>query len=115
MASDEQKVESAIRDFYATLDSEGFRAAVEQSCALDRAEFAAMSTTDKEAFRSTSFDIDIDTVEDITITRDKATAEITGVFTVDFPGEGPETDTTSTEHLVKEDGRWKICYSEDKG
>ncbi|MGW5379084.1 Rv0361 family membrane protein [Nocardia sp. NPDC003999] len=112
LASDEKKIELAIRDFYETLDRRGFRAAAEQACARERAAFEAMTESEKKEFDSTSVSVTIDRIDDIVVTGDTATAKVTGKLTVAVPGEQPDTETSTTEHLKKEDGKWKVCSPE---
>ncbi|WP_039796315.1 Rv0361 family membrane protein [Nocardia araoensis] len=113
LASDEKRIELAIRDFYETLDRRGFRAAAEQACARERAAFDAMTESEKKEFDSTSVSVTIDRIEDIVVTGDTATAKVTGKLTVAVPGEQPDTETSTTEHLRKEDGKWKVCSPEN--
>ncbi|MGW4279414.1 Rv0361 family membrane protein [Nocardia sp. NPDC004750] len=112
LASDEKKIELAIRDFYETLDRRGFRAAAEQACARERAAFEAMTESEKKEFDRTSVSVTIDRIDDIVVTGDTATAKVTGKLTVAVPGEQPDTETSTTEHLKKEDGKWKVCSPE---
>ncbi|MGQ4617863.1 Rv0361 family membrane protein [Nocardia sp. R7R-8] len=113
LASDEKKIEIAIRDFYETLDRSGFRAASELACARERAAFEGMTESEKKEFDSTSVSVTIDRIEDIVVTGDTATAKVTGTLTVAVPGEQPDTETSTTEHLKKEDGTWKVCSPEN--
>ncbi|MFE7743107.1 hypothetical protein [Nocardia sp. NPDC057455] len=112
LASDEKRVELSIRDFYETLDTRGFRAAAEQACARERAAFEAMTESEKSEFDSTSVSITIDRIDDVVVIGDTATAKVTGKLTVAVPGEQPDTETSTTEHLKKEDGKWKVCSAE---
>ncbi len=112
LASDEKRIELAIRDFYETLDSRGFRAAAELACTRERATFEAMTEQEKSEFDSTSVSVTIDRIEDIVVTGDTATAKVTGKLTVAVPGQQPDTETSTTEHLKKEDGKWKVCSAE---
>jgi hypothetical protein len=112
LASDEKRIELAIRDFYETLDTRGFRAAAEQACAHERAAFEAMTESEKSEFDSTSISVTIDRIDDIVVTGDTATAKVTGKLTVAVPGEQPDTESSTTEHLKKEDGKWKVCSAE---
>ncbi|WP_040865143.1 Rv0361 family membrane protein [Nocardia exalbida] len=112
LASDEKRIELAIRDFYETLDTRGFRAAAEQACAHERAAFEAMTESEKSEFDSTSISVTIDRIEDIVVTGDTATAKVTGKLTVAVPGRQPDTESSTTEHLTKEDGKWKVCSAE---
>ncbi|UAK32936.1 nuclear transport factor 2 family protein [Nocardia asteroides] len=112
LASNEKRVELAIRDFYETLDSRGFRAAAELACTHERAAFEAMTESEKMEIDSTSVSVSIDRIEDIVVSGDTATAKVTGKLTVAVPGEQPDTETSTTEHLKKEDGKWKVCSAE---
>ncbi|WP_174188682.1 Rv0361 family membrane protein [Nocardia barduliensis] len=112
LASDEKRIELAIRDFYETLDTRGFRAAAEQACASERTAFEAMTESEKNEFDSTAVSVAIDRIEDILVTGDTATAKVTGKLTVAVPGEQPDNETSTTEHLKKEDGKWKVCSAE---
>ncbi|MGK8509244.1 hypothetical protein ACRS5S_14740 [Nocardia asiatica] len=112
LASDEKRIELAIRDFYETLDTRGFRAAAEQACASERAAFEAMTESEKNEFDTTSVSVTINRIEDILVAGDTATAKVTGTLTVAVPGEQPDTETSTTEHLKKEDGKWKVCSAE---
>jgi hypothetical protein len=112
LASDEKKIEVAIHDFYDTLGSHGFAAAAAKACAADRAEFDTLSEDQKKEFDSAKIDVKIDKIDDIVVTGDRATAKITGKLTLTIPGETPDTDTGTTEHLRKEDGKWKVCSAE---
>lgn len=109
--TDEQQVESAVRDFYQALSKEGPGAASTKACAPDRTEYQALSDAQKKAAERGRFEIHIDSVGKIAITGDRATAEMKG--TVALPGaEGKQT--TGNEHLRKEDGAWKVCSSDAK-
>jgi hypothetical protein len=112
LASDEKRIELAIRDFYETLDTRGFRAAAEQACAHERAAFEAMTESEKSQFDSTSISVTIDRIDNIVVAGDTATAKVTGKLTVAVPGEQPDTESSTTEHLTKEDGKWKVCSAE---
>lgn len=112
LASDEKKIEVAIHDFYDTLGSDGFAAAAAKTCAADRAEFDTLTDEQKKQFDTAKVEVNIDKIDDIVITGDRATARITGKLTLTLPGETPDTDTGTTEHLRKEDGKWKICSAE---
>ncbi|WP_327113113.1 hypothetical protein OHB12_30600 [Nocardia sp. NBC_01730] len=109
LSSDEKKIELAIRDFYEVLGAHGFRAAAEKACAADRAEFDAMTEEQKKEFDAATVSVTIERIEGIVVTGRSATANITGKLTVAIPGETPDSDTSTTEHLRKEDGQWKVC------
>ncbi|MFI9406761.1 hypothetical protein [Nocardia sp. NPDC052316] len=109
LASDGKRVEVAIRDFYDTLESKGFRAAAAKACAADRAEFDALPEEQKQEFESATVAVNIDKIENIAIDGEVATAHILGTLTLEVPGQAPDTDTSTTEHLKKEDGKWKVC------
>lgn len=112
LASDEKKIEVAIHDFYDTLGSRGFAAAAAKSCAADRAEFDTLTEEQKKEFDTAKIEVSIDKIDDIVVTGDRASARITGKLTLTIPGETPDTDTGTTEHLRKEDGKWKVCSAE---
>ncbi|WP_063046704.1 Rv0361 family membrane protein [Nocardia pseudovaccinii] len=112
LASDEKKIQAAIHDFYDTLESNGFAAAAGKACAADRAEFDTLTDEQKKEFDTAKIEVSIDKIDDIVVTGDRATARITGKLTLTVPGETPDTDTGTTEHLRKEDGKWKICSAE---
>ncbi|WP_433194998.1 hypothetical protein ACQP1G_40110 [Nocardia sp. CA-107356] len=112
LASDEKKIEVAIHDFYDTLGSDGFAAAAAKACAADRAEFDTLTDEQKKEFDTAKVDVSIDKIDNIVITGDRATARITGKLTLTIPGENPDTDTGTNEHLRKEDGKWKVCSAE---
>ncbi|MFD0365640.1 hypothetical protein ACFQZZ_29745 [Nocardia sp. GCM10030253] len=112
LASDEKKIEVAIRDFYDTLGKDGFRAAAAKACAIDRAEFDSLSEEQKQAFDSAELSVTIDRIEDIVVTGDRATAHIVGQLTMSLPGETPSTDNSTNEHMKKEDGKWRVCSAE---
>ncbi|MFE9582428.1 hypothetical protein ACFYO1_39050 [Nocardia sp. NPDC006044] len=109
LASDGKRIENAIRDFYDTLDNKGFQAAAAKACAADRAEFEALPEEQRQQFESATVAVHIDKIENIVITGDTATAHIVGKLTLEVPGQAPDTDTSTTEHLTKEDGKWKVC------
>ncbi|WP_280184145.1 hypothetical protein [Nocardia cyriacigeorgica] len=114
LASDEKQIENSIREFYDTMENEGIIAAAELSCAADRAEFDKASQSEKDMMDKASFSIDIDKVDNVVITGDKATAKVTGTFSISMPGEdSTEPENTSDETLAKEDGKWKICSDSD--
>ncbi|MFC3964777.1 hypothetical protein ACFO0B_22555 [Nocardia jiangsuensis] len=115
LASDEKKIEVAIRDFYETLGEDGFAAAAATACAGDRDEFEALSEEQKKEFDQTQVSVVINEIKNIVITGDRATATITGRMTLTLPGEDPDTDTDTEEHVKKEDGTWKVCSAEDQG
>ncbi|MFI6775848.1 hypothetical protein [Nocardia sp. NPDC050412] len=112
LASDDKKIQVAIHDFYDTLESHGFAAAADKACAADRAEFDTLTDEQKKEFDTAKIEVNIDKIDDIVVTGDRATARITGKLTLTVPGETPDTDTGTTEHLRKEDGKWKVCSAE---
>ncbi|MEV5838495.1 hypothetical protein [Nocardia sp. NPDC052112] len=112
LASDEKKIEVAIHDFYDTLGKQGFAAAAAKACAADRAEFDTLTEEQKKEFDTAKVEVSIDKIDNVVITGDRATARITGKLTLTVPGETPDTDTGTTEHLRKEDGKWKVCSAE---
>ncbi|MEV6771569.1 hypothetical protein AB0N05_23390 [Nocardia sp. NPDC051030] len=109
--TDNQRIESAIRDFYGTLSKQGPSVAVQQACAADRAEFNALPASQKSAADQGKFTIQIVSVDKIAITGDRATAAMTGSLAL--AGTDNKT-TTATEHLRKEDGSWKVCSADGK-
>ncbi|MFD6159665.1 hypothetical protein ACFWF7_25550 [Nocardia sp. NPDC060256] len=109
LASDGKRIEVAVHDFYDTLESKGFRAAAAKACAADRAEFEALPEEQKQEFESATVAVTIDKIENIVVTGETATAHIVGKLTLEVPGQAPDTDTSTTEHLKKEDGQWKVC------
>ncbi|MFI9506642.1 hypothetical protein [Nocardia sp. NPDC052566] len=108
-ASDEKRVEAAIRDYYRTLDADGFVAAVGKMCAADRAELDGMTNEQRAQLETAKFAITIDKIDKIVVSGDQATAHITGKLTMTFPGEEPDSDTSTDEHVKKEDGKWRVC------
>ncbi|MEV0360424.1 hypothetical protein AB0H71_30645 [Nocardia sp. NPDC050697] len=114
LASDEKQIEVAIRDFYETLGEDGFAAAAATACSGDRAEFEALSEEQKKEFDQTQVSVVINEIKNIVITGDRATATISGRMTLTLPGEDPDTDTDTEEHVKKEDGTWKVCSAEDQ-
>ncbi|MFI6171973.1 hypothetical protein ACIBCN_34705 [Nocardia sp. NPDC051052] len=109
LASDGKRIEVAVHDFYDTLQAKGFRAAAAKACEADRAEFEALPEEQKQEFESATVAVTIDKIENIVITGETATAHIVGKLTLEVPGQAPDTDTSTTEHLKKEDGKWKVC------
>ncbi|WP_040788916.1 nuclear transport factor 2 family protein [Nocardia paucivorans] len=114
LASDEQRVEAAIRDFYETLSDDGMAAAAAKACKADRDEFDDMSASEKAQIAQANFTVVIESVENIVVTGDRATAHITGQMKFSIPGKnGTKTDSSnsSDETLKKEDGEWRVCSS----
>ncbi|RDI42654.1 Rv0361 family membrane protein [Nocardia mexicana] len=109
LASDEKKIEVAIRDFYRTLDADGADAAMAKSCRQDRAEYAELPDDERAAIGSTTFSAHVDTIEDITVSGDRATAQVRGTLDVSMSGDQLDGADTTTEQLRKEDGDWKVC------
>ncbi|MFB7878256.1 hypothetical protein ACFC06_23660 [Nocardia sp. NPDC056064] len=109
LSSDEKKIEVAIRDFYDTLDSEGFIAAAALACTADRTEIDNLSDEQRKQFDAATVQVTIDEVKDIVVTGDTAKATVTGQLTLSVEGEEPNTESSTEEHLAKEDGTWKIC------
>ncbi|MGW5455305.1 Rv0361 family membrane protein [Nocardia sp. NPDC003979] len=109
LASDDKKIEVAIRDFYDTLDSDGFIAASELACAADRAEIENLTPEQRRQFDTATVSVRIDDVRDIVVTGDDAEATVVGQLTLSVEGEEPDTEDSTEEHLTKEDGTWKIC------
>ncbi|MFD4461370.1 hypothetical protein [Nocardia sp. NPDC058480] len=109
LSSDETQIDVAVRDFYDTLDSEGFIAAAQLACQADRTEIDNLTTEQREQFDKATVQVTIDDVKDIVITGDNAKATVTGQLTLSVEGEEPDTESSTEEHLTKEDGTWKIC------
>ncbi len=112
IASDEQRIEAAIRDFYDTLSNDGMAAAAAMACKADRDEFDDMSASEKVEIGRADFSVTIESVENIVITGDRATAHVTGQMTFSLPGKdetSTDSDDSSEETLKKEDGEWKVC------
>ncbi|MFC6009452.1 hypothetical protein [Nocardia lasii] len=109
LSTDDQKIEHAIRDFYDTLDSEGFIAAAALACQADRTEIDNLTPEARAEFDRASVQVTIDQVNDIVITGDTAKATVTGSLTLSVEGQEPDTETSTEENLAKEDGTWKIC------
>lgn len=112
-ASEENKVEVAIRDYYGTLNSRGVRAAEATACRSDHDYYDRQTEAIQEYLGKGRYRIRIDTVDNIVITGDQANARITGTLEIEVDnkvsniGDGK----SSTPHLVKEDGDWKHCVS----
>jgi hypothetical protein len=114
LSSDEKKIEVAVRDFYEALSSDGFGAAAAKTCSADRREFEALTPEQRKEFDAAKISVTIDSVDNIVITGDRATAHINGKLSLTLPDEVPntDTDTGTNEHLRKEDGKWKVCSKE---
>lgn len=115
LSSDDQQIEASLREFYSTLSDDGFAAATQLACKADRDDFDAMSDAEKSEAEKLGFMVEIDSVDNIVVTGDRAKAEIKGKFSLSAPegGEDEEMDDSSDEGLVKEDGRWRVCSSSD--
>jgi hypothetical protein len=113
LSSEEQQVEAALRDFYGTLTDDGFRSATELACKADRDEFDAMSESEKSEAEKLEFGVEVESVDNIVVTGDRAEAEIKGKFSFAVPGgdSDDQVDDSSKENLVKEDGEWRVCSS----
>ncbi|MFD3510624.1 hypothetical protein [Nocardia sp. NPDC058666] len=109
LSSDEKQIDVAVRDFYDTLDSDGFIAAAQLACQADRTEIDNLTTEQREQFDKATVQVSIDEVKDIVITGDDAKATVVGQLTLSVQGEQPATESSTEEHLAKEDGTWKIC------
>ncbi|TCJ94613.1 hypothetical protein [Nocardia alba] len=109
LSSDDKQIEVAVRDFYDTLDSDGFIAAAQLACQADRTEIDNLSPEQRAQFERATVQVSIDEVKDIVITGDNAKATVTGQLTLSVEGEEPNTESSTEEHLTKEDGTWKIC------
>ncbi|WP_405489732.1 hypothetical protein [Nocardia sp. NBC_00511] len=108
--SDNQRVETAVRDFYAAL-SDGAAAAAGKTCAGDRAQYDALPANQKQAMEQGKITLRVDSVEGIAITGERATAVTLG--TLSMPGT-PDSKRSANEHLRKEDGQWKVCSTDAK-
>jgi len=117
LASDEKKVETTVRDFYDTLSNDGMAAAAAMSCRSDADEFDTLPENQKTEIDKAQFTVDIVSIEDIEVNGDKAKATVNGKMTLAAPGGGEdmETEESSPESLVKEDGEWKICSADGLG
>ncbi|MFE3195682.1 hypothetical protein ACFXHA_42240 [Nocardia sp. NPDC059240] len=109
--SDDKRVETSVRDFYTALSSGGAAQAVGKTCAGDRAQYDALSDAQKQAMAQGRVSMKVDAVQGITITGDRATAETLGTFSL--PG-AADSKRSTTEHLRKEDGVWKVCSTDAK-
>ncbi|MGY0503558.1 Rv0361 family membrane protein [Nocardia sp. FBN12] len=109
LSSDESQIDVAVRDFYDTLDSDGFIAAAQLACQADRTEIDNLTTEQRAQFERATVQVTIDEVKDIEITGDNAKATVVGQLTLSVEGEEPDTESSTEEHLTKEDGTWKIC------
>lgn len=109
LSSDESQIDVAVRDFYDTLDSDGFIAAAQLACQADRTEIDNLTTEQRAQFERATVQVTIDDVKDIVITGDDAKATVVGQLTLSVEGEEPDTESSTEEHLTKEDGTWKIC------
>ncbi|MFE1596992.1 hypothetical protein [Nocardia sp. NPDC058705] len=109
LSSDEKQIDVAVRDFYDTLDADGFIAAAQLACQADRTEIDNLTTEQREQFDKATVQVSIDEVKDIVIDGDDAKAKVTGKLTLSVEGEEPNTESETEEHLTKEDGTWKIC------
>ncbi|MFC4125104.1 Rv0361 family membrane protein [Nocardia rhizosphaerae] len=109
LSSDEKQIEVAVRDFYDTLDDEGFVAASALACEADRREIETLTPEQRRQFESASVSVTIDKVDDIVVTGDTAKATVVGTLTLSVLGEEPNTEDSTEEHLKKENGTWKIC------
>ncbi|MFD3747646.1 hypothetical protein [Nocardia sp. NPDC058633] len=109
LSSDEKQIDVAVRDFYDTLDSDGFIAAAALACQADRTEIDNLTPEQRSQFEKATVQVTIDDVTDIVITGDDAKATVVGQLTLSVEGEQPDTESSTEEHLTKEDGTWKIC------
>ncbi|WP_162958324.1 hypothetical protein [Nocardia yunnanensis] len=109
--SDDKRVETALRGFYDALDSGGAAKAVGKTCAGDRAQYDALPAAAKQQTDQNKVSMQVDSIQGIQITGDRATATTLGTFTM--PGSAPSKRSTS-EYLRKEDGVWKVCTTDAK-
>ncbi|WP_024802471.1 hypothetical protein [Nocardia sp. BMG51109] len=114
-ASDEQKVELAVRDFYDTIAADGVDAAMAKSCHADRAEYAALPGDQRSMIADETMPVRIDAIDHILIDGDRATATVHGTMAEEStlaPGLG--VIDSAPEFLRKEDGDWKVCAAENR-
>lgn len=117
LASDEQRIEAAVRDFYDTIATAGVDAAMAKSCRVDRDEYAALPDDQRATIAGETVKIRIDTVDGIVIRGDRATAKLHG--RLEPSGGGltmPDLDAVDSapEYLRKEDGDWKVCAADNR-
>ncbi|MBL1074901.1 hypothetical protein JK358_10905 [Nocardia sp. 2] len=110
-ATDDQRIETAAREFYDTLAADGPSVAAARACEPDRTEFDSLPADQKAAVDRGKFTIKITSVDDIVITGDRATAGLTGTLTL--PGAEGKSSTTA-QHFRKENGTWKVCSADGK-
>ncbi|MVU78662.1 hypothetical protein GPX89_15585 [Nocardia sp. ET3-3] len=110
-ASDDKRVETALRDFYDAMSTGGASAAVGKTCASDRAQYDALPDAAKKGSDQGKISMKIDEIQGINITGDRATATTLGTITI--PGVS-DSKRSIPEHLRKEDGVWKVCSTDAK-
>ncbi|MFE5289257.1 hypothetical protein ACFRAQ_30180 [Nocardia sp. NPDC056611] len=109
--SDAKRIETTLRDFYATLSTGGASQAVGQTCAGDRAQYQGLPEAQRKAMDQGKVSMKVDSVEGVTVTGDRATAVTLG--TLSLPG-AADSKRSTNEHLRKEDGVWKVCSTDAK-
>ncbi|MFJ1460177.1 hypothetical protein [Nocardia sp. N2S4-5] len=116
LASDEKKIEVAVRDFYDTIAAEGVDAAMAKSCRVDRDEYAALPDDQRATIASETVKIRIDAVDGIVVRGDRATAKLHGKLEPSGGGLMPDLDAidSAPEYLRKEDGDWKVCAADNR-
>lgn len=116
LASDEQQIEVAVREFYDTIATEGVDAAMAKSCRVDRDEYAALPDDQRATIASETVKIRIDTVDGIVIRGDRATAKLHGRLQPTGGELMPDLDAidNAPEYLRKEDGDWKVCAADNR-
>ncbi|MBF6172408.1 Rv0361 family membrane protein [Nocardia blacklockiae] len=116
LASDERKIEAAIRDFYDTIATAGVDAAMAKSCRVDRDEYAALPPDQRATIASETLTIRIDTIDDIVVRGDRATAKLHGALAPTSGGLIPDLDAidNAPEYLRKENGAWKVCAADNR-
>ncbi|MBF6454710.1 hypothetical protein [Nocardia cyriacigeorgica] len=112
-ASDEKKIEEAIRDYIEALNSEGPRGAVATTCQADREQYDRQPVAEREKLDKARYRMRVDAVVVTDITGDQASARVSGQFEVENDGQVTKLGNGSTTRLyfAKEDGRWKYCAS----
>ncbi|MBB5914902.1 hypothetical protein BJY24_003769 [Nocardia transvalensis] len=115
-ASEEKKIELAIRDFYGTIATDGVDAAMAKSCRADRDEYAALPAEQRAAIASETLTLRIDAIDAIVIDGDQATAKVHGSLAPSSGGLMPDLDTidSAPEYVRREGGDWKVCAADHR-
>lgn len=111
--SDTQRIDTAVRDFYDAVNAGGPAQAVTTACAQDRIDFEAIPAEQRAALDRNRFTVRIDSVDDISISGDRATATVRGSMGLAASPESAQASTTP-QHLRKEDGAWRVCSADEK-